>query len=65
MTAGHVLFSLLAFSDGGPKGPGGTRAPQMGQKSQVQHDGRSAEKKNVYIGMTGSRCCTAEIGVTL
>ena len=30
-----------------------------------QHDGRQYEKKNVYICMTGSLCCTAKIDITL
>ena len=31
----------------------------------IGHDGRQYEKKNVYMGMTGSLCRTAEIGTTL
>ena len=35
------------------------------QSLGIEHDGRYYEKKNVYIGMTGSLCCTAEIGTIL
>ena len=31
----------------------------------MDHDGRWYKKGNVYICMTGSLCCTAEIGTTL
>ena len=40
----------------------------MGNFSQslgIDHDGRWHEKKNVYMCMTGSLCCTAEIGTAL
>ena len=30
----------------------------------IDHDGKSYKKGNVYICMTGSHCCTAEIGTT-
>ena len=32
------------------------------QSLGIDHDGKYYEKKNVYRGMTGSLCCTAEIG---
>ena len=32
---------------------------------KIEHDGRWYEKKKVYICMTGSLCCTAEIDTTL
>ena len=35
------------------------------QSLVMEHDGRFFEKKNVYLCMTGSRCCTAEIDKTL
>ena len=35
------------------------------QSLGVEHDGRWYEKKNVFICMTESLCCTAEIDVTL
>ena len=31
----------------------------------TEHDGRYYEKKNIYICMTGSLCCTGEIATTL
>ena len=31
----------------------------------LEHDGRQYEKKNVYICITGSLCCTAEMDKTL
>ena len=31
------------------------------QSLAIEHDRRKREKKNVYICMTGSICCTAEI----
>ena len=31
----------------------------------MEYDGRNYEKKNVYICMTGSICCTAEFDRTL
>ena len=35
------------------------------QSLVMEHDGRFFEKKNVYLCMTGSLCCTAEIDKTL
>ena len=35
------------------------------KKKKKEHDGREYAKKNVYRCMTGSLCCTAEIGTTL
>ena len=35
------------------------------QSLGTEHDGRQYEKKNVYICMTGSLCCTAEMVRTL
>ena len=35
------------------------------QSLVMEHDGRDYEKKNVYVCMTGSLCCTAEIDRTL
>ena len=35
------------------------------QSLGTDHDGRQNKKGNVYIRMTGSLCCTAEIGTTL
>ena len=35
------------------------------QSLRVECDGREYEKKSVYICMTGSLCCTAEIDTTL
>ena len=35
------------------------------QSLVLEHDGRYYEKGNVYICMTESLCCMAEIGTTL
>lgn len=35
------------------------------QLLDIEHDGREHEKNNVYIRMTMSLCCTAEIDTTL
>ena len=35
------------------------------QSLGIDHDGRQHEKKNVYICMTGSSCCIAEIDTTV
>ena len=35
------------------------------QSLVMEHDGGYCEKKNVYICITGSLCCTAEIDRTL
>ena len=35
------------------------------QSLGLDHDGRESEEKNVYICMTGSVCCTAEIDPAL
>ena len=35
------------------------------QSLGIEHDGRQDEKENVYICMTGSLCCTAQIGTIL
>ena len=35
------------------------------QSFVMEHDGGQYEKKNVYVCMTGSLCCTPEIDRTL
>ena len=35
------------------------------QSLGIEYDGKYYDKKNVYICMTGSLCCTAEIGTAL
>ena len=35
------------------------------QSLGIEHDGRKYRKRNIYIYMSGSLCCTAEIGTTL
>ena len=35
------------------------------QSLGIDQDGRYYEKKNIYICMTGSLCCTAEMDTTL
>ena len=35
------------------------------QSLEIEHDRRKTEKKNVYICMIGSLCCTEEIATTL
>ena len=35
------------------------------QSLGIENDGRWYEKKNVYLCVTGSLCCTAEIGTML
>ena len=35
------------------------------QSLGIDHDGKYYKKGNVYIGLTGSLCCAAEIGTTL
>ena len=34
------------------------------QSLGIEHDGRQCEKKNIYVCMTGSICCKAEINTT-
>ena len=35
------------------------------QSLVMEHDGRHYEEKNVYVGMSASLCCTAEMDRTL
>ena len=35
------------------------------QSPETEHDGRLYEKNSIFVYMTGSLCCTAEIGTTL
>ena len=46
-------------------GPTGTSRENYIQSPVMEHDRRYYKKKNVYICMTGSLCCTAEMDRTL
>ena len=54
LVTGHISNGVLLYSTG-----------NYIQSLGVEHNGRWYEKKNVFICITESLCCTAEIDVTL